>query len=157
MKFSESQSYKKLEKLDHKKVMNEHTVEFSNIKARGDVSSKIGFTYEKMYGQQYIALLDSVKCLDKTNLEEVKQQSIIKTALNEDEVIIKAVYKLIEESIVTKDKIIKGVFEISGESVRRVKKVLEQRTGNVYELGHRWTRRKEAHNRHVYSVLPTPS
>ena len=31
MKFSESQSYKKLEKLDHKKVMNEHTVEFSNI------------------------------------------------------------------------------------------------------------------------------
>ena len=51
-------------------------------------------------------------------MEEVKQQSIIKAALNEDEVIIKAVYKLIEESIVTKDKIIKGVFEINGESVR---------------------------------------
>ena len=100
---------------DESKGITTHTVEFSNIKARGDVSSKIGFTYEKVYGQQYIALLDSVKCLDKTNLEEVKQQSIIKAALNEDEVIIKAVYKLIEESIVTKDKIIKGVFEISGE------------------------------------------
>ena len=74
-----------------------------------------------MHGQQYIALFNSVKCLDKTNLEEVKQQSIIKAALNEDEVIIKTVYKLIEESIVTKDKIIKGVFEINGESVRWVK------------------------------------
>ena len=30
-------------------------------------------------------------------MEEVKQQSIIKAALNENEVIIKAVYKLIEE------------------------------------------------------------
>ena len=100
---------------DESKGITTHTVEFSNIKARGDVSSKIGFTYEKIYGQQYIDLLGSVKCLDKTNLEEIKQQSIIKAELNEDEVIIKAVYKLIEESIVTKDKIIKGVFEISGE------------------------------------------
>ena len=64
---------------------------------------------------------------------------------------------MIEDGTVTKDNIIKGVYEISTESVRRVKKVLEQRTGNVYNLGHRWTQHKEAHNRHVYAVLPTPS
>ena len=90
-------------------------------------------------------------------MEEIKQQANIKAELNDDAVIIKAICKLIEDGTVTKDKIIKGVYELSGESVRRVKKVLEQRTGNVYELGHRWTQHKEAHNRHVYAVLPTPS
>ena len=143
--------------MDENNGITTHTVEFSNIKARGDVSSKIGFTYEKIYGQQYIALLDSVKCLDKTNMEEIKQQANIKAELNEDVVIIKAICRLIEDGTFTKDNIIKGVYELSGESVRRVKKVLEQRTGNVYELGHRWTQHKEAHNRHVYAVLPTPS
>ena len=64
--------------MDESNGITTHTVEFSNIKARGDVSSKIGFTYEKMYGQQYIALLDSAKCLDKTNMEEINYQTNIK-------------------------------------------------------------------------------
>ena len=55
-----------------------HTVELSNIKARGYVSSKIGFTYEKIYERQYIALFDSAKCLDKTNMEEINYQTNIK-------------------------------------------------------------------------------
>ena len=57
---------------------------------------------------------------------------------------------MIEDGTVTKDKIIKGVYELSDESVSRVKKVLEQRTGNVYELGHRWTQHKEAHNIYIF-------
>ena len=64
--------------MDESNGITTHTVEFSNIKARGDVSSKIGFTYEKMYGQQYNALFDSVKYLDKTNMEEIKHQANIK-------------------------------------------------------------------------------
>ena len=43
----------------------------------------------------------------------------------------------------------------SASSARRPKKVLEQLTGNVYEPGHRWIQHKEAHNRHVYAILPT--
>jgi len=31
-----------------------------------------------------------------------------------------------------------------------VTKVLEERTGNVYELGHRWTQHKEAHNIYIF-------
>ena len=64
--------------MDESNGITTHTVEFSNIKARGDVSSKIGFTYEKMYGQQYNVLFDSVKYLDKTNMEEIKHQANIK-------------------------------------------------------------------------------
>ena len=43
-------------------------------------------------------------------MEEIKLQAITKAGLNEDEVIIKAVYQLIKESVVTKDKIGKKRF-----------------------------------------------
>ena len=39
-------------------------------------------------------------------MEEIKLQAITKARLNEDAVIIKAICKLIEENIVTKDNII---------------------------------------------------
>ena len=61
-----------------------HTVEFTNIKARGDVSSKVGFTYEKKTGQPYSALLETVKCLDKNGIDQIKDQANIKKELDED-------------------------------------------------------------------------
>ena len=72
-----------------------HTVEFSNIKARGDVSRKLGFTYEKSYGQQYAALLGSVKRLDGMRLEEIKEKASVQAELEEDAAIIRAICTLI--------------------------------------------------------------
>lgn len=133
-----------------------HTLEFSNIKARGDVSSKLGFSYEKAPGQPYSELLETIKWLDKSRLNEIREQANIEAELEEDSTIIISVLELIEDGIVTKDKIVKGTHEQCGESTARIKKVLAQRTGDNYTRGHRWILNKEAHNRHVYSVLPTP-
>ena len=134
-----------------------HTVEFTNIKARGDVSSKVGFTYEKEIGQPYSALLDTVKCLDKNGITQIKKKANIEAELDEDSEIIITIQELIENGTVTKDKIIKGVHYQTGESTTRIRKVIAKWTGGNYNLGHRWTQHKEAHNRHVYAVLPTPS
>jgi hypothetical protein len=133
-----------------------HTIEFRNTKNRGDVSDKIGFSYQREYGQDYRALLDTVKRIETERLEEIKDKTKVDEALAEDATIIKSVCKLIEEGTVTKDKIVKGAHQQSGESIARVRKVLEQRTGNMHQLGHRWTVNKGAHNKHVYAVLPTP-
>ena len=134
-----------------------HSVEFTNIKARGDVDSKLGFTYEKSSGQQYTALLDTVKRLDGYCLKEIKEKASIQAELDEDAAIIRTILALIKDGTVTKAKIIKEAHEISGESTARVKKVLEKRTGAIYRFGHRWSQHNEAHNRHVFAVLPTPS
>ena len=133
-----------------------HTIEFRNTKNRGDVSNKIGFSYQREYGQDYTALLGSVKRIETDRLEEIKDKTKVEEALAEDAPIIKSVCKLIEEGTVTKDKIVKGAHLQSGESVARVRKVLEQRTGDMHQLGHRWSKRVGEHNRHVYAVLPTP-
>ena len=80
----------------------------------------------------------------------------IKTELDEDIRIIIATKELIENGTVTKDQIIKSVHYQTGESIARIRKVLGKRTGDNYSLGHKWSQHKEAHNRHVYAILPTP-
>ena len=134
-----------------------HKVEFSNIKARGDVSSKLGFTYEKRYGQEYAALLDSVTRLDGNYIEEIKEKAIVQAELEEDVAIIRTVCTLIQDGTVTKAKIIKQAHELSSESTARAKKVLEKRTVSIYQLGHRWQQHMGAHNRHVFEILPAHS
>ena len=141
---------------DEQDTLTTHTVEFNNIKARGDVSSKIGFTYKKVKKQQYIELLNSVKSLDENRLDIIKENVDIRSKLDEDANISRIIRELIETGTITKDKIIKEAKEYSGESTARVREVLEQRTGDMHLLGHRWSQRKEAHNRHVFEVLPTP-
>ena len=134
-----------------------HTIEYTNIKARGDVSSKVGFTYEKSPGQEYTALLDSVKRVDEHCLKEIKGKAKIQAALEEDAEIIQIILALIKDGTFTKAKIIKDAHEISGESTARVKKVLERCTGASYQFGHRWRQKTESHNRHVFEILPAHS
>ena len=133
-----------------------HIVEFDNHKARGDVEPKVGFKYEKRHGQAYSGLIDTVKRLDGNALEDLKDKATVQAALDSDELIIQTICKLIEDGVVTKDKIIKCAHELAGESNARIRSTLDHRTGNLYDLGHRWSLKKEAHNRHVYAVLPTP-
>ena len=133
-----------------------HTIEFTNIKARGDVSSKAGFSYKKLIGQSYQDLLTTVRPLDRTHLEEVKEQAHAQSALDSDRGIIEAVCELIDSGTVTKDKIIKCTHDLTGESISRVRSVLEQRAGIEYARGHRWTMSKGANNRYLYAVLRTP-
>jgi len=132
-----------------------HTVEFSNIKARGDVATKVGFTYEKRHGQAYSSLIDTVKRLDRDDLEGIKGKTAVQSELDEDAPIIKAICTVISAGTVNKAKIVQEANALSGQSTARVRKVLNKRTGAIFELGHRWNIRKEAHNRHVYEILPT--
>ena len=142
--------------VDERFEVTTHIVEFTNIKARGDVSSKLGFSYEKKNGQPYSKLLDTVKCLDENGITKIKKQANIEVELDQDSEIIVTIRDLIKNGTVTKDKIIKGVHNQTGESTVRIRKVLGKRTGDNYSLGHKWSQHKEAHNRHVFAILPTP-
>ena len=132
-----------------------HTVEFNNIKARGDVASTVGFTFVRKYGQSYEALLETVKRLDGDDLDDVKGKATVQSELEQDATIIEAICTVIAEGMISKSKIVQGAHELCGKSTAAVRKVLDKRTGPIFELGHRWDKRKEAHNRHVYEILPT--
>lgn len=129
------------------------TVDFRNIKARGDTAKTQGFTYHRHKGQTYKELLETVKRLDKEQVAISKLHTEAHQKLEDDAEVIEAVCSAIYSGITSKDKLIKAVRLSTGISTRRVKKVIEARTGGMYALGDRWTCKTGEHNRQTYSVL----
>ena len=130
------------------------TVEFSNIKARGDVASTLGFTYSKG-GQSYSDLLDSVIRIDQESLKVSKLQLEAEKQLASDLGIIEAACLAIKAGINTKDALIKEIKKGTAESTAGIRRIVEARTGNDYAQGHRWAVRAGEHNAKIFSVLPT--
>ncbi|WP_100640736.1 AAA family ATPase [Alteromonas facilis] len=129
------------------------TVEFQNSKARGDVEDKVGFTYRKQKGQAYVELLNSVQRVDADIFEEQKDQLAEQQKLFNDAPLINCIRKLIDEGVNSKSLIVKRANELSGASTRVVRNVLEERTGNLWILGHRWKKEAREHNKYVYTCI----
>lgn len=130
------------------------TVEFSNIKSRGDVASMLGFTYSTG-GQSYSDLLDSVIRIDEKTLKGSKQQIDAEKQLASDTGIIEAACLAIKVGINTKDALIKEIKRTTSESTASARRIVEARTGNDYGQGHRWAVETGGHNAKIFSVLPT--
>ena len=108
------------EELTGKKI----TVEFSNTKSRGDVASKLGFTYSKG-GQSYSELLDSVKRVDEKGLEGTKLDIERKKQLDIDGDIIIAASQAIKAGINTKDALIKEIKKGTVRALLEYEKLLK--------------------------------
>ena len=130
------------------------TVEFSNIKSRGDVASMLGFTYSTG-GQSYSDLLESVIRIDEKTLKGSKQQIDAEKQLASDTGIIEAACLAIKAGINTKDALIKEIKRTTSESAASTRRIVEARTGNDYGQGHRWAVEAGEHNAKIFSVLPT--
>ena len=130
------------------------TVEFSNRKSRGDVASRLGFTYSTG-GQSYSDLLDSVIRIDEKTLKGSKQQIEAEKQLASDTGIIEAACLAIKAGINTKDALIKEIKRTTSESTASARRIIEGRTGSNYAQGHRWAVETGGHNAKIFSVLPT--
>ena len=134
-----------------------HTVEFTNKKARGDVSSSAVYTYEKRTGEPYSALLDSVNRVEITEIDAVKQATERRKLMLQDAEVIQIISNCITKGIVTKSELIKSAMQEADISKQKVKAVLERWTGEDYEKGCRWSYKAGDHNRFSYSLNTPPS
>lgn len=132
---------------------NDVTIEFANIKQRGDVADTQGFTYRRQKSQSYQELLDTVKRIDREQVEIARLQIEEQKKLDDDAEIISAVCNAIEGGTTSKDKLVKAVKDTTGIGVRQVRKVLDERTGTFYAMGDRWTCSTGKHNKQTYAVL----
>lgn len=131
------------------------TVEFTNTKSRGNVASTVGFTYIKK-DHSYADLLDSVEKLDETKLKLSKQEIELKESLERDKHIISEVRQAIIDGFDKKNILIKEVVKRTCESSRKVRAVIEERAGNDFASGDRWSFSKAEKNAQIFSVLPIP-
>ena len=138
-------------------VSKVHTVELTNKKARGDVSSTAMYTYVKRTGEPYSALLSSVKRIRNAEADAVKKATERNKLLTQDEEIIRAISNCISKGVVTKSELIKAAMAEADASKTRVRKVLERWTGDKYEEGQRWAYSAGEHNKFSYSQTTPPS
>ena len=131
-----------------------HTVEFTNKKARGDVSSTAIYTYVKHTGEPYSVLLGSVKRIGGADLDAVKKTAERIILLARDEAIIRAISSCISKGVIAKSELIKTAMAEAAASRMRVKAVLERWTGDKYEEGQRWVYKAGEHNKFSYSLTP---
>lgn len=132
---------------------DEIAVEFVNHKARGDVSERVSFSYSKRYGQSYAELVESVARIDDQKVDQLKLKAEVTQKLDEDAAAISAVFNAIKAGITSKAAIIKNAGHETGISHKTIRRVLDEREGAVYSLGHRWQVEIGKHNKSTYSIL----
>jgi hypothetical protein len=86
-------------------------------------------------------------------MEELRLSAEVTRQLEEDEDVIISVRKAINQAVTSKTDIVKLVADETGHSHAKVRKVLAERTGAMYSLGHRWSVEIGAHNKSTYSIL----
>ena len=101
----------------------------------------------------YEELINTVKRIENDKIEELKLSAINAQQLEADKEVISSVRNSIEAGITSKAAIIKFVNQETGITQRKISKVLDDRTGNIYQLGHRWSVETGLHNKNKYSLL----
>ena len=142
-----------IDKVEGRLFEDEIAVEFVNDKARGDVADSVSFSYAKRHGQTYTELIESVQRLEGDKLAEMKSSAAIAKKLEEDQEAIAAICKAITSGVTSKSAIVKNVGDETGISHKMIRRILAEREGSMYSLGHRWQVEVGKHNKSTYSVL----
>jgi archaellum biogenesis ATPase FlaH len=129
--------------------------EFRNIKARGDVKLAVSFKYDKEAGS-YEQLIDSITRVDSAARDNLAAEATLKKAIELDSEVTSTILGFIHEDGVTKTELVKLVTDDTGQSRRKIIRVLEEWCGTDYWKGHRWVCKTEDKNAKVYYPLKCP-
>jgi archaellum biogenesis ATPase FlaH len=141
--------------LDAIKNGNQYTAKFENSKSRGDVLPEVSYSYTREIGQDYEALLNSVRLVSDDEAELAKKLRDAELSLKDNADAIAAIIAVINSGINTKTELINEAKTRSGISRKTIIKVLETHTGDNYMQGHRFGLTIVRNdNKHLYSVLP---
>jgi hypothetical protein len=129
------------------------TIEFRNIKSRGNVTSKVSYEYSNIKGIEYNELLDSVKEISSSESGNAREQYIKAKSRRDNRVIVDEIKNVIESGISLKTRIIAKVAQNTSSTKSRVKNVLEFHTGeNIRECDF-WNYIVNDKNAHQYYLI----
>ena len=116
------------------------------------VADSVSFSYAKRHGQTYVDLIESVTACRKDKLaDEIECGN--RKKLEEDQEAIVAIRLSISSGVTSKSAIVKNVGDETGISHKTIRRILAEREGSMYSLGHRWQVEVGKHNKSTYSVL----
>lgn len=128
------------------------TVEFKNIKRRGNNPETAGYSYSVDRLPQYEDVLMSVKEVDPLDLDPLKNAA----KLLADDVLIKHIESQIKAGRVQKMELIKAVASLSGASRADVGGIVTRYAGEDPAM-HRWNYKTGARGAHLFALLDRPA
>ena len=146
-----------IDKIGVDDLSDKHVVEFTNIKARGDVDTTASFEYKRTPGQSYLELLDSVSRIDSQAAEVVKKKTAQDKQLEIDAELIDAIKECINAGPLPKNEMISKINKDSGFTHKQIRRALRQYTGHSYTDGARWKEEKGDKNKSIFVLLHPPS
>lgn len=123
------------------------TVEFENIKRRGNIASQLAFSYSVDPTIGYEERLASVEHVDLDNLIKIKEAESLSTDVD----LINVAINCIEEGTNTKMRLRDAISERTGISKRKAVQLIEKYEGSDPSK-HKWSFTMHEHGRKVYSV-----
>jgi len=131
---------------------DEKVVEFRNDKDRGAVDKTVTFSYDQTE-KNYIKLLDSVKRINSTDTNSLKQKSRLQELHNKNIQEIGLIKELIFNKPRSQKEIVKNLKEFHGLPETRMRKILTSFTGNNPDDGYLWSYKTKDHNEYEYRLL----
>ncbi|MBU0909906.1 MAG: PriCT-2 domain-containing protein [Proteobacteria bacterium] len=128
------------------------TVEFTNMKKRGNVALSVSYSYDLERKIKYNELLLSVQKVDEMHLLAHKQAAEIKS----DADVITAIETYIKGGINTKMKLAAESAEHANVSQKQALRIIEKYTGDDPKI-HRWSFEVRERGAKAYKVLERPS
>lgn len=126
------------------------TIEFQNIKARGDIDPSLAFQYSRRKGASYLELLDSVKRVTGAEMYEAVLKSQDKIRRENDAETIELIKAALENGKKTKTEIETFIADISPLPRQKVRDTIERYVGQL------WKKERIGKNGYSYSMLVAP-
>jgi len=131
-------------------------VTFQNLKMRGDVANKYGLEYRNGAGMTWRQKLESVQPMNGAQVAAAERADRVAATLERDAELITAVLAAIASGSTKKTELVAVVRAETGESKKKVFKVLSEHTGTRWRDGHRWTTTSPERNVIEYAALAEP-
>ena len=126
------------------------TVQFENVKARGDVVEKAAYQYTRTEGQTYFELLETAKAVSDDEASKGLAMEKWQQFLDDNRGVINAVVGCIKDGVTLKSELVSEVMSRTAETKRVVSMVLIKCSGDGG--GRFWNIERGERNAHRYKL-----
>ncbi|MEK7259741.1 MAG: AAA family ATPase [Pseudomonadota bacterium] len=128
------------------------TVQFTNFKSRGNVTSEAVYRYDFAEGNTYRERLNSVEAVGQTERQEAEKRKRLDMVLDKNRNAVEIIKECIGEGIINKTELIQHAHERSSITKAKIRAALSDHTGSSISDNQFWHVNVKDKNAHVYQL-----
>jgi hypothetical protein len=141
-----------LDVVTEEKANGLRTVQFTNFKSRGDVTSEAVYRYDFADGTTYRERLYSVEAVGQAERQEAEKRKRLDMMLDKNRNAVEIIKECLREGIINKTELIAQAHERSGITKAKISAALRDHTGSAVSDHQFWHVNVKDKNAHAYQL-----